>query len=114
MIKTMTNAEEIMTRYLLGELPEPERAALEENYFRDARLFDQLQKTENDLLDDYARDRLTPPLRQTLERHYLAHPARRARLKFAEALVARLDASEQFHLAAAPSVAASTSPWARL
>lgn len=90
-----------MTRYLLGELSEPERTTLEEKYFSDARFFDQLEKAESDLLDDYARGRLSAPLRQRLEQHYLTHPERRARLRFAEALVTRLDAIEQSDSAAA-------------
>jgi hypothetical protein len=96
-----------MTRYLLGELSEPERTTLEESYFSDSRFFDQLQKAENDLLDDYARGRLSSSLRQRLEQRYLAHPERRARLRFAEALVTRLDAIEQ-----SDSAAAAPQSWA--
>jgi len=88
----MARSEQLITRYLLGELTEPERTTLEESYFNDSRLFEQLQKAETDLLDDYARGRLSSPLRQRLERRYLGHPELRCRLRFAEALVARVDA----------------------
>lgn len=106
----MIDTEQTFTRYLLGELSETERTALEEKYFGDSQLFDQLLKTENDLLDDYARGRLSSPLRQRLEQRYLAHPERRGRLKFAEALIARLGDAEQ----ANPSAVAAPSALARL
>jgi hypothetical protein len=98
----MGEPEQIMTRYLLGELSESERTELEESYFSDPRLFDQLQKVENDLLDDYARGRLSSSLGERIEQRYLAHPELRGRLRFAEALVTRLDTIEQ-PVSAAPA-----------
>ena len=56
----MNDPEQIATRYLLGELAEPEQTALEEKYFADPQLFDQLVKAETELVDDYARGRLSP------------------------------------------------------
>lgn len=83
-----------MTRYLLGELSEPERAALEEKYFADPQLFDQVVKTENELADKFARGKLSPQTRERFEQSYLTHPKRRERVKFAEALATRLDQNE--------------------
>ena len=80
-----------MRRYLLGELPEAEAATLEQAYFSDPQLVDQLVEVENELVDKYARGLLSPETRARFERHYLAHPNRRERAKFAEALTARLD-----------------------
>lgn len=102
----MTTPEQTMTRYLLGEISEQERIALEASYFNDSRLFDQLQRAENDLLDDYVRGRLPSPLTQRIERRYLTSPELRERLKFAEALVTRVDAIESFQ----PSAAAREAP----
>jgi hypothetical protein len=97
----MTDSEGIMTRYLLGELSEPERAALEQEYFSDPQLFDQLVQTENDLIDDYVRGRLSSPLRERFEQCCVTDPKRRVRLRFAEALATRLDAIEESSSAAA-------------
>src|ERR1051325_2744301 len=95
----MTNSDEMMTRYLFGELSEAEQARLEERYFTDPATFDQLAQLETGLIDDYARGRLPAPMRARFERAYLHNPNRRARLKFGEALTARLDQT------AAPPVA---------
>lgn len=84
-----------ITRYLLGELSDDERAAFEEKYVADPRLFDEVVQAENDLIDDYVRGTLAPDLRDRFERAYLADPARRERVKFAEALAATLDRTER-------------------
>lgn len=90
----MNESEQIMTSYLLGELSEPEQAALEEKYFSDPRVFDQILKTENELLDNYARGGVSPQVRERFEQYYLLHPGRRERMKFAEALATRIDQIE--------------------
>src|SRR5690349_201083 len=87
----MTESDEILTRYLFGELSEPEQARLEERYFDDARAFEQLTRLEAELVDGYARGRLSPQVRERFERAYLADPNRRAHLRFGEALAAKLD-----------------------
>ena len=99
-----------MQRYLLGELPEEEREALEQEYFCDRQLFEQVVRAEHELLDRYARGLLPPPVRERCESHYLAHPVRRERAMFAEALAARLEQTDE--VAAAPS-ARSESLWGR-
>src|SRR5713101_766427 len=96
----MNESEQTMARYLLGELSDAEQAALEEKYFTDPQVFDKMVKTENELVDDYARGRLTPQLRERFEQYYLAHPKRRERAKFAQALATKLDQIEADHAAA--------------
>jgi len=87
----MTNSDEMMTRYLFGELPETDQARLEKRYFTDPQTFNQLAQLETELIDDYARGRLSSQMRARFERAYLGNPNRRTRLKFGEALTARLD-----------------------
>lgn len=84
-----------MRRYLLGELSESERSALEEQYFTDPQVFDQVLKVESELADGYARGQLANDVRERFEQSYMAHPARSARAKFAEALAIRLDQTEE-------------------
>jgi hypothetical protein len=50
----------ILRRYLLGELPEPERSQLADRYFVDEELFDELLDVENELLGQYVRKQLLP------------------------------------------------------
>ena len=87
----MNNPEQMMAHYLLGELSESEQADLEQRYFADSAVLDRLAQIECDLMDDYARDRLSPQMRERFEQMYLASPDRRARLRFSEALVTKLD-----------------------
>ena len=108
----MPESEDTMTRYLLGELSEAEQSALEQAYFTYRSVFDQVVKLENRLVDGYVRGELSAQKRTRLEQYYLAHPQRRERVKFAEALAAKLS-----QLEAARSTERSMSVeswWARL
>lgn len=80
-----------LTSYLLGELPEADQSALEERYFNDPQMFEQLVETENDLVDRHARNQLPADLRVRFELQYLNNPHRRERLKLAQAITSRLD-----------------------
>ena len=84
-------AEELIKRYLLGELLEAEQAALEDEYFADQSKYNQLCQMEDMLIDDYARGALSPAERQRFARHFLATPRRREHLNFAQALTQLLD-----------------------
>ena len=109
--ESLTNQEQIIQRYLLGELTEVEQEALEQQYFNDRLLFEQMVQAENALVDRYARGLLSPEVRDRFERYYLAHPKRRERAKFAEALAVKLDQINE--VAAAPPVQRE-SLWGRL
>jgi uncharacterized coiled-coil protein SlyX len=87
----MTNQEQIIQRYLLGEMSEAEQEALEQKYFDDTTLFDQMVQVENELVDKYARGWLPPPVRERFEQYYLAQPERRESADFAIALDAKLN-----------------------
>ena len=90
----MTKSDQNMTRYLLGELSEQERAALEQQYFDDPQVFEQVLRSESELVDGYVRGQLSAEAREQFEQTYLKHPKRRERVKFAEALVNRIDQNE--------------------
>lgn len=87
----MTSRKSILELYLLGELSEAERTALEREYFNNVQTFDQLVEAENELMDQYARGQLTPEKRVRFENHYLAHPELQERVKFSQALAAKVD-----------------------
>ena len=87
----MDKLEQITTRYLLGELSEQEQAALEEKYFSDPQVFNEVLKVESELVDAYARGQLSTEMRERFEQSYLKHPARRNRVEFARALTTRID-----------------------
>jgi hypothetical protein len=91
----MDQLEQITKRYLLGELSEQEQATLEERYFRDPEVFNQVLQVESELVDGYARGQLPTEMREQFERSYLKHPSRRNRVQFARALTTRIDEREQ-------------------
>jgi hypothetical protein len=79
-----------LQKYLLGELPEAEKLALEERYFRDQQLLERIVQAESDLNDKYVRNQLPAGTRERYEQFYLSHPIRRERSLFAEALAAKI------------------------
>src|SRR5260370_20864485 len=109
----MDESAQIMTRYLLGELSESDQATLEEQYFTDPQVFDQVLKAENELVDNYARGQLPRQVRKRFEQSYLVHRKRRQRVKFAEALATKVDQIEVSG-AVAEQPGADPSRWQRL
>jgi hypothetical protein len=79
--------------YLLGRLPEDERARLEEQYFRDDGAFEHVLAVEDELLHDYAQGGLTAEDRRRFEERLLRTPEGQARLSRARALLAELPGS---------------------
>lgn len=77
--------QERIERYLLGELSPDEQAELEALYFSDSELLDRIDAAEDDLIDDYVRQELSPAQRLRFESHFL-NEKRRERVRTAEAL----------------------------
>lgn len=96
----MNNREQTIQRYLLGELTEPERVTLEQEYFNDPQLFEQIVEVENDLVDKHARGLLSPATHGRFKKYYLDHPQRRERARFAEVLRAKLDQAKDIEVSA--------------
>lgn len=88
----MTNVQNNLSRrYLLGQLTEVEQAALETQFFADAVRLEEVWAAENQLVDDYVRERLPRTERQQFEQHYLASPRHRERVAFARQLLKTVD-----------------------
>src|SRR5215470_5444116 len=87
------------TQYLLGTATAEEQTAMEEKYFSDPGVFQQVVAAEKKLLDDYAYGRLSSDDRAQFERHYLTHPKRRARAMTAIALAENLRGLNQMQAA---------------
>jgi hypothetical protein len=93
-MKTDTQ-EKIIRSYLLGDLPEAEQLALVREFFADDETFEQVWATENDLIDQYVRGKLTPVEKDLFEKNYLASEVHRQRLAFAQTLVINADSFAQ-------------------
>ena len=85
--KMNPDEDELMIRYLLGELPDPERLALEERYFDDDLLFQQLLAAEDELADAYVRGELPENRRQAFEARLLASAEQRQKVELARELL---------------------------
>jgi len=78
--------EELIVRYLLGDLPEEEQTRLEDLAFSDRERMQNILAIESDLIDEYVRGELSNSERQRFERHFLASSERRQKVEFARAL----------------------------
>lgn len=87
MTTTTDNQENLMRRYLLGDLPEAEQLALEAVFFADAKRLEQMQEIETDLVDEYVRGWLSKSEQRQFELHYLVTPDHQERVAFARELL---------------------------
>ena len=90
-MERIDSQEDLIKRYLLGELSAAEQTALEDEYFGDEFKYDRLSKAEDELLDRYARGSLSEADRESFERSYLTNPRRRRHVMFAKALARVVD-----------------------
>jgi cell division protein FtsL len=76
--------EEILVRYLLGDLTEEEQESIEERYFGDRDFFEQLLVIEDELIDSYIGKRLSGAQRDQFEKYFLRSHDRQERVEFAK------------------------------
>src|SRR6516165_8429526 len=75
-----------ITGYILGSIPDKDRIALAERFFENDELFDLLLTAENDLLDSYVRNRLSPQDNNRFERYLAQLPDAKEKLALARSL----------------------------
>ncbi|MGE0128741.1 MAG: hypothetical protein AB7U82_11735 [Blastocatellales bacterium] len=85
-MKRSSHDQNLMPRYLMGELSELEMEELEERYFTDDELFGALLNAQDQLIEDYRSGRLSKQARERFERRFLTIPERRREIEFAMAL----------------------------
>jgi hypothetical protein len=78
--------DELVVRYLLGALPEDEIECFDELSITDDEFALRLRTVEQDLVDAYVKGELSAGLRALFRSRYLASPAQRKMVRFAEAL----------------------------
>jgi anti-sigma factor RsiW len=66
-----TQRDRLLTRYLLGNLPEDEADRLELELLGDSDLFETAEVVEGELIDAYVRDELDPEERQLFEQNLM-------------------------------------------
>lgn len=78
--------DNLIVRYLLGELSEEEQTRLEDRAFSDIDYLEQVKAVEKDLIDEYARGELSGTALRNFERQFFASDERRGQVEFARAL----------------------------
>ena len=87
----MEQNEKQLVRYLLGELSDEEQSQLDEQMFVNDEYFERLMVTEDELIEDYLRDRLSVREQQSFERTFLTSPHLRRRVDVARSLLDFID-----------------------
>lgn len=82
-----------LRRYLLGHLSPSEQQSVEIRLLREEDLCEELEFVEDELLDDYFLDELSPKERHGFQETFLAHPERKRKLEASQALRRYLDAA---------------------
>ncbi len=98
--------EKRLTQYLLGELQEEDREAVERQYFDDDDSFEKLNALEEELIRDYLRGDMPPDMRGKFEERYLTNPPLRKKVEEARSLMQIL-AKEQPEVAAPVTISAA-------
>ena len=87
-------SEEIIARYLLGDLPEGQQTEIEDRAFTDEGLMQDILAVESDMIDEYVRHELGDSQRRQFAQRTVNPPdvsSLRRRLLPAEELVKRRD-----------------------
>ncbi len=82
-MKTQSEKDQSLARYLLGRLSEEERREIEKKYFDDDDFYEQIEAVEEDLMDAYVSGELSSSEREHFEQHFLPFEDRREKVAFA-------------------------------
>lgn len=92
-MKLQTLNDEMLKRYLLDDVSDEQRREIEERFFEDDSLFEEISVLEDELFFDYKQNRLNAKEQATFERKFLNTPQDREKAAFAEAF---LQTTEEF------------------
>ncbi len=87
--------EQIILKFLFGEMSEDERFEFEEKFILDAKLFEEVKVVEDELIEKYVRGWLTSAETSKFEKHFLNTEKRRERVEFSRQMIAQLKAFEE-------------------
>src|SRR6266550_1529960 len=104
-------SEEIIARFLLGDLPEGQQTEIEDRAFTDEGLMQDILAVESDLIDEYVRHELRDSQRRQFETRFLASDERRRKVEFARALSAVASEAEATEKEARPGVVRTAITW---
>ena len=103
--------EELIARYLLGDLPEQEQERVEDRAFSDQQYLQEILAAENDLIDEYVRGGFSGSERRQFEGRFLASPGRQQKVEFARALAKVTPESVVTEEATRPAIVRAPTHW---
>jgi len=109
-METKSTNEELIARYLLGDLQEEEQARLEDRAFSDRDYMRNIVAVESDLIDEYVRGGLSDSERLRFERRFLVSAERQRKVEFARAL-ANVVPKTTAEDATRPAMASAAASW---
>src|SRR5215471_11709147 len=112
-MKRETDQDMLMSRYLLGELPEEEQVRMEERFFTDDELYQQLLALEDELKYEYAQGGLSAEQRRAFERRFLQTAAERRKVAVAGSVLDKCYAASAQQTADRTPVREAQPPWWR-
>jgi hypothetical protein len=83
--------DNLIKRFLFGELSEEERFHLEERFVSDALLFGEIRAVEDELIEKYVRGWMDREERSKFQRFFLTSNKRRERIEFSRQLITTID-----------------------
>lgn len=95
--------DDLITRFLLGELSDEERTEIEERFLADNEFFEAVLSAEDALLDRYLLGQLSDEQRQRAERLFHSSPRQRGEVSFTEELIASVREPEPGGVQTAPA-----------
>src|SRR5262245_36990173 len=78
---------DVLRRFLLGELSDDAREAIEEHLMTDDAYFEQFELVKEELIDEYAEGEMSRKERKKFEEKFLTSATRRRHLRMAQALM---------------------------
>lgn len=83
--------DDLVRRFLLGQVSPQEEGEIAALMFEDPEKFSQLESIEDDLIDEFLQQELTPAEKEGFETHFLSQPGRKRNLKLSRALQQHFD-----------------------
>lgn len=107
----LSSNEQLLSRYLLGQLSEADQTAVEERFLGDDEYYQQLLVIEDELRCAYAKGSLPPAEREQFEKRFLIFPDERQRVEVARAMIGELSAAGVETPSPAPAVRSNVKGW---
>jgi hypothetical protein len=85
-IKEADQDDQMIRRFLLGDVSEEERQRVEESFITDSGYSENVLMAENDLIEDYLEGDLPQAEKEQFDAHFLSTPRQRRKVRIAESL----------------------------